>query len=147
MTRRALLVALVLVVTSCSGTGSGPSSAGGVAATVTPTSSPVEICTAQLRHWGTELLDAKDASGYDYQEMALTGTQYLAVLDIAERAKRLRARQGRAAAVAFVEREAGRACSAMAATPCTTNTGGAWPLLTRRAAGPIRALPSAMNGP
>jgi len=125
VTRRILLVAMALVLTACSG--SGPSSTAATAAATTQTSNPVQVCAGQLRHWGTVLLDAKDAAGYDYQEMALTGTQYVAVLDIAGRAKKLRAREGRAAAVAFVDREATRACAEMTATPCTTSTGGAWP--------------------
>jgi hypothetical protein len=126
MSRRVLLAALVLALAACSGGGSGHSSTATTAA-ATPTSSPAQVCTGQLRHWATVLLDTKDQSGLDYQEMALGGTQYVAVLDIARRAKKLRAQAGRAAAVAFVDREAARSCAAMTATPCTTSADTGWP--------------------
>jgi hypothetical protein len=124
---RVLLVALALAVAACSGSGSGSSGAATSAAATTRTSDPVQVCAGQLRHWGTVLLDAKDVAGYDYQHMALTGTQYIEVLEIAKQAKKVRAREGRAAAVAFIDREATRACRQLAATPCTTSSGAAWP--------------------
>jgi hypothetical protein len=122
---RVLLVALALAVAACSGSGS--SGAATTAAATTRTSDPVQVCAGQLRHWGTVLLDAKDVAGYDYQHMALTGTQYIEVLEITRQAKKVQAREGRAAAVAFIDREAARACRQMAATPCTTSSGAAWP--------------------
>jgi hypothetical protein len=113
-----------LALAACSG---GAPARPVTAAATTRTSDPAGVCAGQLRHWATVLFQAGHDPGLDYQEMALSGTQYLAVLDIAAAAKRLGRTSGRVAALAFIDREARRRCAAMATTSCTTTGGGAWP--------------------
>ncbi len=125
--RRAVVpLVAALALAACSGGGPSRPSAATAAAT-TQTSNPADVCAGQLRHWATFLFQAKHDPGLDYQEMALSGTQYLAVLDIAAGAKRLGRTSGRTAALTFIDREARRRCAAMAATSCTTAGGAAWP--------------------
>ena len=112
-----------LVAVLLAGCGTGPAAAPATPASRTPapTPDPVTVCTNQLTYWATEELRAAPDSGFDYQEMGLTGAQFdaLGVLVAEARA------QGPALPADWLAARARALCTQITAQP--PRTGGGWP--------------------
>jgi hypothetical protein len=122
----ALLAGLVLA--GCGG-GAAPSRNEPAA---TPSKTPktrVQSCIESVDYWAKEILKAGRDQGFDYQEMGLSDAQYRMVREVVDQAKPVRQRDGLAAALALVDKEAPRLCKAHYATATATPTGGTggWP--------------------
>lgn len=52
-----------------------------------PRPDPVEVCTDQLTHWAGEQLRGAPDIGYDYQHMALSAEQALALRELVDEAR------------------------------------------------------------